>query len=193
MKISNISTKQNNQGHDQSVGHVYCPECDELIIWLLDSSNKVRERIYPNTVLIRKAPLEVKLESPDLASSYEEAAMILTISPKASAALSRRCLQTILREKAGVVKGDLFDEIKQVVKNGHIPSDMSLQLDNIRRLGNFAAHPNKDAAGLIIDIEPEDAKYSLEAVFELLDYYYVRPARIAVATAQINAKIASKV
>ena len=29
---------------------------------------------------------------------YEEAALVLSISPKASAALSRRCLQTILRE-----------------------------------------------------------------------------------------------
>ena len=35
---------------------------------------------------------------PDIAEDYNQAAIVLPYSPKASAALSRRCLQTILTE-----------------------------------------------------------------------------------------------
>lgn len=62
---------------------------------------KNRSTIYPFPVSRPIAPTEV---DDHIAKDYNEACAVFSLSPKASAALSRRCLQHILREKAGVVK-----------------------------------------------------------------------------------------
>jgi hypothetical protein len=69
--------------------------------------------------------------------------VLITDSPKASAALGRRCLQHLLREAAKVKPGNLADEIQQVIDSGKLPSDLAESIDAIRNLGNFAAHPMK--------------------------------------------------
>lgn len=66
------------------------------------------------------------------ASEYNEACFILALSPKASAALSLRCLKNILREKAGVKKGDLANEIQQAINSMSLPSHLSESIDAIR-------------------------------------------------------------
>ena len=68
------------------------------------------------------------------ASDYNEACLILILSPKASAALSRRCLQNILREKANIKKGDLANEIQQVIDSRSLPSHLSESIDAIRNV-----------------------------------------------------------
>jgi len=45
---------------------------------------------------------------------YNEACLIVDLSPKASATLSRRCLQGILRDFWGVKPGNLVKEIDQI-------------------------------------------------------------------------------
>jgi hypothetical protein len=53
-------------------------------------------------------PPQLSKSIPDeYAKDYTEAHNLLNISPKASAAFSRRCLRRLLREKAGVRHGDL--------------------------------------------------------------------------------------
>ena len=59
--------------------------------------------IYPKSGN-RPVPPEVPS---NLAEDFIEACVVLSDSPKASAALSRRCLQTLLREYAEVKKSDL--------------------------------------------------------------------------------------
>jgi hypothetical protein len=54
------------------------------------------------------APIEVPKE---FADDYNEACLILEDSPKSSAALSRRCLQHILREKGGFEAKDLKQKL----------------------------------------------------------------------------------
>jgi hypothetical protein len=49
-----------------------------------------------------------------LRNDYEEAAKILELSPKASATLSRRCLQGIIRDFWKVSKPRLIDEINAI-------------------------------------------------------------------------------
>ena len=53
-------------------------------------------------------------KSQGIVEDYKEACLVLSDSPKASAALSRRCLQNLLRGAAGVKPGDLSIEIQQV-------------------------------------------------------------------------------
>src|SRR5260370_20531420 len=49
-----------------------------------------------------------------IGNAYEQAALIVVQSPKASATLSRRCLQGMLRDFWGVKSGRLFDEINSI-------------------------------------------------------------------------------
>ena len=130
------------------------------------------------TKMIRsRPPPEVP---PEFAKDYEEACSIIKHSPKASAALSRRCLQHILREKTGVKQGTLHSEIRAAVDGNLFPSHIAELLDVPRQLGNFAAHPMKEPnTGIIVDIEPWEAEWCLEVIEALFDYCFVGPARNA--------------
>jgi hypothetical protein len=111
-------------------------------------------------------------------------------SPMASAALSRRCLQHILRESAGVKAGTLAAEIDQVLNAASLPTLVAEGLDAVREIGNFAAHPTKSTStGEIIDVEPGEAEWNLDVVEALMDIYYVQPVRMAAKKAALNRKL----
>ena len=87
-------------------------------------------------------------EVPDeIARDYKESCLVLGISPNASAALSRRCLQNILRSnlKLETSNTTLFSEIcKFRKKHPYMPTDLSEGLDLLRKLSNVASHPELD-------------------------------------------------
>ena len=62
-------------------------------------------------------------------------------SPKASAALSRRCLQLILRKELGAQGRDLYNEIQWAIQHGNLPSSVIELLDVPRKVGNEAEDP----------------------------------------------------
>jgi Domain of unknown function (DUF4145) len=106
----------------------------------------------------------------DYARDFREASLVLDLSPKASAALSRRLPQRIIRQKAGVTRRTLNDEIDAVNGEGRLGSNLAEDLDMIRAVGNFAAHPTKNInTGELFDIELGEAKGLLDVVEELLD------------------------
>lgn len=120
-------------------------------------------------------PVEVPKQ---FASDYSEACLVLPDSAKASAALGRRCLQNLLRDHVGikVKSANLADEIQAVIDSGKLPSDLSDQIDAIRNVGNFSAHPMKSqTSGEILDVEPGEAEWTLDVLEELFDFYFVRP------------------
>jgi len=111
-------------------------------------------------------------------------------SPMASAALSRRCLQHILRESGGIKEGTLAAEIDQVLKAGRLPNSVAEALDAVREIGNFAAHPTKSTStGDVIEVEPGEAEWNLNVVEALMDIYYVQPARLAAKKVALNLKL----
>lgn len=121
---------------------------------------------------------------------YTEACLVLSDSPKASAALSRRCLQHLLRESAGVKKADLADEIQQVIDSRQLPSHLSESLDAIRNTGNFAAHPIKSkSTGEIVDVEPGEAEWNLDVLESLFDFFFVQPALLMRKRAALDKKL----
>ncbi len=117
--------------------------------------------------------------------------MVIADSPKASAALSRRCLQHILREKARVQHPDsLAVAIKEIVNGNSLPTDLAECLDAVRNIGNFAAHPNKGInTGEIMEVEPGEAEWCLEVIEMLFDHYFVRPTRIRGRALALNDKL----
>jgi len=179
-----------------------CPECGKFILSLSErydrydgtspgnenSYRKTRERLcYPKGTNRTSLGPEVP---PQFTSDYYEACMTLSDSPKASAALSRRCLQNLLREKAGVKHGNLADEIQQLIDSGKLPPDLADSLDAIRHIGNFAAHPEKSKSSReIIEVEPGEADWSLEVLEELFSFFFTRPARIQKRRDALNKKL----
>jgi hypothetical protein len=129
----------------------------------------------------------------NIAGDYIEACNALPISPKASAALARRCLQNILRAH-GYKDRDLSKEIDQLLNEKDaskaIPSTLRVTVDGIRNFGNFSAHPITDTTTLqIIDVEPHEAEWCLEILEEMFDHFYVKPAQAAARKAALDAKL----
>ena len=73
------------------------------------------------------------------AEDYREACLVLDDSPKASAALSRRCLQYILQEKAGVKHENLAKEIQEIINNNAIGNYRRLLIRWERKVEIFRA------------------------------------------------------
>lgn len=146
-----------------------------------------RQTVRPFTSSRPPVPPEVDVI---FAADYNEACLILNLSPKASAALSRRCLQNILREKAGVKKSDLANEIQQVINSKTLPSHLSESIDAVRNIGNFASHPLKSTStGEIVEVEVGEAEWLLDVLEALFDFYFVQPAILKAKRDALNKKL----
>jgi hypothetical protein len=124
------------------------------------------------------------------AGEFDEACRVLSASPKASAALSRRLLQRLIREKAGIQAPTLDSEIQQVLDSRALPSYLADAVDAVRVLGNFAAHPIKSKnTGEIIAVEPGEAEWLLDVIEGLFDFYFVQPMRLQARKDALNEKL----
>jgi hypothetical protein len=101
---------------------------------------------------------------------YDEACLIKDLSPKASATLSRRCLQGLIRDYWGISKSRLFDEINEL--KGKVDTATWDAIDAVRSIGNIGAHMEKDI-NLVIDVEPEEAELLIGLIEILLKDWYV--------------------
>ena len=142
--------------------------------------------IWPIGGVRNPVPPEVPEE---FSTDYVEASRVLGISANASAALSRRALQHILKNKLGVKAKNLHDEIEQVINDPNTPSRISESLDYLRKVGNFAAHPDKnERTGEIVPVTPDEAEWCLEVIEAIFDVYFVSPARDEEMRKAIQAK-----
>ncbi len=174
------------------VDFIECPSCNNATINLINGSYSRAPNgalaftvkmnvhrvitVWPRTSTRPPCPQEVPNE---IADDYKEACLVLADSPKASAALSRRCLQNLLRDAVKVKHGDLANEIQQVLDSKSLPSYIAEAIDAVRNIGNFAAHPMKSRiTGDIVPVEPEEAFWNLDVLETLFDFYYVQPAQL---------------
>ena len=140
-----------------------CPRCGRINMRLVSGPENPSKQGYmlyvqktrpfhPKEGASRKpAPPEVPK---GLGEDYNEACVVLADSPKSSAALGRRCLQIILQEHAKVKPQELSKEIDEVLASKQLPTYIANDIDAIRHIGNFAAHPIKSTnSGEIVDVE----------------------------------------
>jgi hypothetical protein len=181
-----------------------CPECERLILSLRHYPempfpkntigpyknyvwDKAERFIRPRVTSRKPVPLEVPDE---YFLDYYEACLVLPDSPKASAALSRRCLQHLLQTVGGAKKGNLAKQIQQVITKSDLPSKLANELDIVRTIGNFATHTSKSkVTGEIVDVEPGEAEWNLEILEALFDYYFVEVEKSRQRKAAINLKL----
>jgi len=115
--------------------------------------------------------------------------MTATVSGKASAALSRRCLQHLLRHH-DYNQRDLRSQLEAAQEK--LPSSLAEVIDVVRGLGNVSAHPKTDGdSAIILDVEPGEAELLLELLEELFDEWYTKPAQRKARLAPIEAKLAA--
>lgn len=182
-----------------------CPACDKTIIKIGRDHGRISEGakhkvelpdlederiVFPRVA--QRDPLGDEVPK-DLKADFLEACEVLSISPKASAALSRRVLQALLQEH-GYTAGSLAQQVDAVLDEKDpskvLPSSIRNSVDAIRNFGNFSAHRITDKTTLqVIDVDPEEAEWCLEIVERLFEHYYVQPAAAAEKVAALNAKL----
>jgi predicted RNA-binding Zn-ribbon protein involved in translation (DUF1610 family) len=146
-----------------------CPNCEEYSVFAKGKGKNVSDvnlRVRPQSDA-KKYPTYIPKQ---IREDYEEACAILFLSPKASATLSRRCLQGMIRDYWGIVKPRLYDEISAL--KDKIQPDLWSASDGLRQIGNIGAHMEKDVA-LIVDIDSGEAEKLICLIELLIKEWYI--------------------
>jgi hypothetical protein len=86
------------------------------------------------------------------------------------------------------MKKSLDGQIEEV--SSQVPGYLTKMLQQVRTIGNFAAHPMKDTTTeAIVDVVPGEAEWNLDVLDQLFDFYYVKPAIVQTKTAKLNDKL----
>jgi hypothetical protein len=146
---------------------------------------KSEQLVFPLSGGRAPAPPQVPAE---ISADFTEACLVLRVSAKASAALSRRCMQAVLRDKGMTTAKDLYEQIEEVLAK--VPSYLAENLHAVRTIGNFAAHPYKSkSTGCILDVEPGEAEWNIDVLEDLFDFYYVQPELAKRKRESLNSKL----
>lgn len=158
------------------------PECKEFTViaelgtTVFDAGYYMKRVIFhwnlkPNS---NAKPLPDYIPEP-IRKDYEESCQIVELSPKASATISRRCLQGMIRDYWKISKNRLIDEINEL--KGSVDLVTWKAIDSVRSIGNIGAHMEKDV-NLIIDVDQNEAKLLIGLIELLLkDWYIARKER----------------
>jgi hypothetical protein len=114
---------------------------------------------------------------------YNEACLIAELSPKASATLSRRCLQGMIRD-CWDVRGlrTLKDEIDAI--EDRLDPLTWRAIDGVRSIGNIGAHMEQDI-NTLVDVDQGEAETLIALIEQLIRDWYVVPFERKQASARI--------
>ena len=101
---------------------------------------------------------------------YQEACLIRDLSPKASATLSRRCLQGMIRHYWEVSDQNLKQAIN-AIKDKVDPLTWQA-IEAVRTIGNIGAHMEKDI-NAIVEVDLDEARQLIELVEQLIQDWYI--------------------
>ena len=109
----------------------HCFSCHGFGVWIWE------ELIFPQSEVAFVPHEEM---SPAVRGDFEEAASIVTKSPRGAAALLRLCVQKLVKE-LGEPGENLNHDIGSLVKKGKVSKAIQQALDVVRVVGNNAVHP----------------------------------------------------
>lgn len=122
----------------------------------------------------------------DWRRDYMEAVSIWHLSPKSAAALLRRIVDGMLREKLDK-SGTLYQMIESL-KPPKIPDYVWNGLHDLRDFGNWAAHPKWTDIGMIVDVEVDEVSDCFDVIDVMFDHWYVAPQRELARRAKVDAR-----
>ena len=80
--------------------------------------------------------------------------------------------------------------IQEVIDSGEAPAWLTKDLDAVRVVGNFAAHPIKSTnTGEVVEVEPMEAEFLLDVLDEVFDFYFVQPEKARRQREALNVKL----
>lgn len=155
------------------------PKCKEytLSLQLFNSkwektSNRIIGRVDDwNLIPPSQAKVYPEYVPQAIRDDYKEACLIKDLSPKASATLSRRCLQGMIRDFWKVKGVNLKEEIEKIKDKVDLLTWEAI--DVVRSIGNIGAHMEKDI-DLIIDVDPDEAALLIELIETLIKEWYIQ-------------------
>ena len=175
-----------------------CPNCEKLVVYLQRgelSRNSfglhIEETEWEKLIYPKKNNFENSNDIPkEYLEDYEESIKVISVSPKASAALSRRLLQSILRDKFKIKEKTLALEIQKFIEKEGIPSHLTDAVDAVRNVGNYAAHPTKNLnTGEIVPVENGEAEWLIEVIEALFDFAFIQPIKLERRRKELNLKL----
>ena len=143
-----------------------------MVFWSKgEHSDLMDHRVLPWPVRIERAPEHW----PEASGRYwlQAKRNLLDENWDATALMARSALQVALREQGASGKR-LKDEVADLVGKGVLPPIMQEWSDEVRELGNDAAHPAPSQA----PTEPQDARDVVEFMDLLFQFLYDLPDRI---------------
>jgi hypothetical protein len=160
------------------VQYTICSACKLATIALLGSGEDIDQRVRM-TVWPKGATRPAAPEVPEpYAGDFREACLVLPDSTNASAAISRRCLQSLLVNEGEAKKGRLVDQIGEVVESKQLRPQLADNLHYVRKVGNLGAHEIKNEhTGEVVDATQEEAEWLIEVLEGLFEHYFVEPRR----------------
>ena len=160
---------------------VRCPNLDCREVWLKVSFDEVEfyggSSQFKSTRQLQTWTLRPESSAkpqPDyipeqIREDYYEACLIAGKSPKASATLSRRCLQGMIRDFWNIKEKNLFEEINAL--EGEVDGNTWKAIKAVKDIGNIGAHMEKDI-NLIIPVEPDEAQLLIDMIELLIEDWY---------------------
>lgn len=139
-----------NPGETPRLEIASCVQCNKHSFWL---DGKM---IFP---IRGNGPFPSEDMPAEIKKDYEEALLILSLSPRSAAALLRLAIQKLCKE-LGEEGNNINDDIASLVKKG-LSAKIQQSLDFVRVIGNNAVHPGQ------IDIE--ESPEILITLFEMLN------------------------
>lgn len=181
---NNFHELKEHCGYNLQTKFVFCPnpECKKYTIYV--SVYKAQKILVPPQSYIKNIEcIDGKMYYPDkkirkfpdyipevISNDYKEACLIADLSPKASATISRRCLQGIIRDFWKVKPDNLNKEIDQI--KDKIDRLTYNAIDSVRKIGNIGAHMEKDI-NLIIDVDKNESFLLINLLEILVDNWYI--------------------
>lgn len=121
---------------------------------------------------------QIAVEVPEhLRRDYKEADSILHQSPRMSAVLSRRILSDLLEKYAKRTEFSLKERLDAFVEDTNHPHHLRQNLGYLVEMGNFGAHTQTNDQAEIVDVEQEEADWTLDLVGRLFDYFIISPEK----------------
>ncbi|BAO55453.1 DUF4145 domain-containing protein [Nonlabens marinus] len=193
----NVSVMGSDNTYTTLLEDSKCAECGQFVVRVRKTGvshtiiGKVdvpdlEEFIYP----VVQTVIDQQHVPENIYNDYIEAKEILGISNKGSAAVSRGLLQLILRDYYDVTHSNLAAEIKQAIDSNKLPTYLADEIDAIRMIGNFAAHPSKSLnTGIVVPVEPNEAEWLIAIIEGLLECTFIAPALQRKRISRLNDKL----
>ncbi len=176
-----LTTKNADGFRALKVKWIVCPNKDCLKITLFATlgvaglDSKLNKTFHKELVEWRLLPESIAKVYPEyipaqIRQDYVEAYAIVKTSPRASATLSRRCLQGMIRDFWGISKKSLYAEIEAIEE--YVDAITWQAIDAVRIVGNISAHMQDDV-NHVIEVDPDEALLLINLIELLMKEWYI--------------------